>query len=431
MDSFFASCVSYFEWDLKSLLIFMVIFVISADFLRNRRPAGFPPGPRTLPILGNLFTMDQKRPHESLMELANTHGDVFSLQFGQKWAVVLNGYEAVTEGLVTKGDSMVDRPFLTLQNEVAGGLGVIFSNGNIWKQQRRFALSTLRYFGFGKKSLEPVILDEFTHCAEEFRGFKNKPFNPHLTINNAVSNIICQLVFGHRFEYSNEGFRKLMLLFDQALFIQSSIWSQLYNSFPLVMRYLPGPHQTLKQIWCDVKSFVRGELNEHKKNWDPSEQKDYIDCYLNEIHTSKGQEDNTFDDENLIICVVDLFVAGSETTSTTLRWGFLYMAKYPEIQKKVQAEIDRVIGQSRQPTMADRANLPFTDAVIHEIQRMGNIVPLSLPHATNREIQLRGHTIPKENVCALGRIWPGWSFSSSSPPSCNTSLSPCLLGKKL
>lgn len=63
--------------------------------------------------------------------------------------------------------------------------------------------------------------------------------------------------------------------------------------------------------------------------------------------------------------------------------------------EKVQAEIDRVIGQSRQPSMDDRTNLPYTDAVIHEIQRIGNIVPLSLPHVTNRDIQLGGYTVPK------------------------------------
>lgn len=72
--------------------------------------------------------------------------------------------------------------------------------------------------------------------------------------------------------------------------------------------------------------------------------------------------------------------------------GIQDMSSYTE---KVQAEIDKVIGQSRQPSMEDRENLPYTDAVIHEIQRMGNIVPLSLPHVANRDVQLTGYTIPK------------------------------------
>lgn len=68
--------------------------------------------------------------------------------------------------------------------------------------------------------------------------------------------------------------------------------------------------------------------------------------------------------------------------------------------EKVQAEIDSVIGQSRQPTMDDRANMPYTDAVIHEIQRFGNIAPLALPHVTNKELQLEGYTVPKVRHCA-------------------------------
>ena len=58
---------------------------------------------------------------------------------------------------------------------------------------------------------------------------------------------------------------------------------QFYNSFPLLMKYLPGPHQTVQHIWSEVKDFIRGEVKEHKQNWDPSDQRDYIDCYLNEI----------------------------------------------------------------------------------------------------------------------------------------------------
>uniref|UniRef100_A0A3Q1GWF8 Cytochrome P450 2J2-like n=1 Tax=Acanthochromis polyacanthus TaxID=80966 RepID=A0A3Q1GWF8_9TELE len=395
MDSVLSLIRSCMDWDFKSLLLFTVVFIIAADFVKNRRPAGFPPGPWAFPIVGNMFSVDQTRTHEALTQLAEKYGDVYSLRMGQVWMVVLNRFEVLKEALITQGDSLADRPQLPIQQDITHGRGIGFTNGHMWRQQRRFALSTLRYFGFGKKSLEPVILDEFTHCAEEFRSFKGKPFNPRLVINNAVSNIICSLVFGHRFEYSDEKFQKLIGTFDEAFRLEVSIWAQLYNSFTVLMRRLPGPHQRFFQMWRDVCDFISKEIKEHKQTWDPSEQRDYIDCYLKEIQMSKGKDDNTFDDENLIMCVVDLFAAGSETTSTTLRWAFLYMAKYPEIQEKVQAEIDRVIGQSRQPSMEDRANLPYTDAVIHEIQRMGNIAPLSLPHSTNRDVQLRGYTIPK------------------------------------
>ncbi|CAF95843.1 unnamed protein product, partial [Tetraodon nigroviridis] len=314
---------------------------------------------------------------------------------GQSWMVVANSYKVVREVLVTQGESVSDRPVLPLQEDIVHGYGVISSNGHLWKQQRRFALSTLRLFGFGKKSLEPVIIDEFTHCANVFRSYKGKPLAPHLILNNVISNIICSLVFGHRFEYSDEKFMSLIKLFEQSMQIESSVWAQLYNSFPLLMRHMPGPHQTVKQIWNKVEDFIGEELKEHRKNWDPSDPRDYIDCYLKEIQANKGQDENTFDEQNLIFCVLDLFVAGSETTSTTLRWAFLYMAKYPEVQEKVQAEIDRVVGQSRALTMDDRVNLPYTDAVIHEIQRIGNIAPLSLPHVTTKAIQLEGYTIPK------------------------------------
>ncbi|XP_029284837.1 cytochrome P450 2J2-like [Cottoperca gobio] len=395
MDSIVSEFGSFVNWDVRSLLLFTAVFILTADYFKNRQPGSFPPGPRALPIVGNIFTVDYKRTHESMTQLAERYGDVYSLRMGQAWVVVLNKFEVLKEALVNQKDILGDRPHLPLVQDITHGLGLLFSSGNTWKQQRRFALSTLRNFGFGKKSIEAVILDEFTHCAKDFNSHKGKPFNPHLTINNTVSNIICSLVFGHRFEYGDEKFMKLMTWFGKSLQIQASIWAQLYNSFPWLMRRLPGPHQTVQHMFNDAKDFIRVEIKEHKQNWDPSDQRDYIDCYLNEIQMGKGQVEDAFDEENLVICVLDLFVAGSETTSTTLRWAFLYMAKYPEIQAKVQDEIDKVIGQSRQPSMEDRANLPYTDAVIHEIQRMGNVIPLSLPHSTNKEIQLGGYTIPK------------------------------------
>ena len=90
----------------------------------------------------------------------------------------------------------------------------------------------------------------------------------------------------------------------------------------------------------------------------------------------------------------DLFGAGSETTVTTLRWALLFMFHNPLVQQKVHAEIDRVIGSQRQITCSDTTNLPYTMAVISEVQRLGDIVPLSVPHMNIEDTTLRGYYIP-------------------------------------
>ncbi|KAI4829145.1 hypothetical protein KUCAC02_023206 [Chaenocephalus aceratus] len=285
--------------------------------------------------------------------MAEQYGNVYSLKMGPVWTVVLNGFSTLQEGL-SKGDHMSDRPAFPIHTDVLPDLGIVFASGYSWKQQRQFALSTLKYFGVGKKSHESSILEEFRYMSKEIASHKGKPFDLHFLIERTPSpTSICALIFGVQ--------------------IEGSIWAQLYNAFPVLMRRLPGPHHTL--------------------------QKDFIDCFLTEIQKHQDKRDDEpdacFDGGNLVKCSFDLFGAGTETTSITLRWGVLYMAKYTEIQEKVQKEIDSVIGQSREPSMEDRPNMPYTDAVIHEIQRIGNVVPHNLPHVTNRDVQIGGYTIPK------------------------------------
>ncbi|XP_070844126.1 cytochrome P450 2K3-like [Chaetodon trifascialis] len=97
----------------------------------------------------------------------------------------------------------------------------------------------------------------------------------------------------------------------------------------------------------------------------------------------------------LLMTVVQLFAAGTDTTAATLRWALLLMAKYPKIQDQVQEELSRVIG-SRQVHVEDRKDLPFTDAVIHETQRVANIGPVALPHRTSQDVTFQGHFIKKD-----------------------------------
>ncbi|KAI1892061.1 hypothetical protein AGOR_G00150100 [Albula goreensis] len=385
---------SVLDWmDVHTLLLFVFVFLLISDHLRNRSPKNFPPGPWALPFVGNLFNTDAKQPHIHLTELAKRYGNIFSLHLGGVRTVVVSTYSLVKE--VVQGSAFTDRPDCPVHRGINDCQGMVLSSGYSWKQQRRFTISTLRNFGVGKSSLESRILEEFTFLHQAMLEKKEKPFDAHFLVNNAVSNIICSVVFGRRFEYDDEKFLLMLKRISKALQLQGGMWAQAYNSFPFIMKRLPGPHKEMFSYYRQVCDFLRGEIAHHQKDWDPSTPRNFIDCYLSEIEKRRDDPEAGFHEEGLCYCMLDLFVAGTETTSTTLLWAFLYMMKHPDIQEKVRAEIDRVIGQSRQPTMADRANMPYTDAVIHEVQRMGNIVPLNLPRKTNKDTTLGGYFIPK------------------------------------
>ncbi|XP_061095520.1 cytochrome P450 2J2-like [Conger conger] len=381
--------------DIKGLLVFLIAFLLITDFLKHRNPPNFPPGPWSLPVVGNVFHIDAKQPHIYLTKLAKVYGNIFSIRLGRDKTVLVTGYRMVKEALVTQAENFVDRPPSPMTDRLYSGTGIFMSNGYKWRKQRRFALTTLKNFGLGKKSLESVICEEAQFLQEEIEREQGNPFDPHLLLNNSVSNIICFMVFGHRFDYSDQNFQILLKLLSETLKLEGSIWAQLYEAFPTVMKFLPGPHNEIFTHYKELCTFVRGELEKHKEDWDPCVPRDYMDSFLAEIERNKHDPEAGFDELNLIMCALDLFLAGTETTSTTLRWALLYMMKYPDIQEKVQAEIDRVIGQSRLPSMADRANMPYTDAVIHEIQRMGNIVPLNAFRMASKDTTLGGYFLPK------------------------------------
>ncbi|XP_069584424.1 cytochrome P450 2K1-like isoform X2 [Ranitomeya imitator] len=326
--------------DLITLLLALaVILYLGFVFNKNKaRYSNFPPGPTPLPIIGNVLSMDLSKPHRAFLELSKTYGTVFSVQIGFGKLVVLCGYETIKDALVNHADEFSDRPKIELFSTTTKDHGLIFANGENWKVMRRFTLSTLRDYGMGKKGIEHKIMDEASSLVQAFKTFQGKPFDNVKIINTAVANIIVSTVIGVRFDYDDPTITKLVSLINENI------------------RLLGSP-------------LVRG----------------------------KSEHTQYFHDENLIALVENLFTAGMETTSTTLRWGLLLMMKYPETQRKVHDEIEAVIG-SAQPQIEHRKQMPYTDAVIHEIQRFGDIVPGSAPHVTSRDVTFRGYSIPKDTV---------------------------------
>ncbi|KAJ8277873.1 hypothetical protein GJAV_G00081100 [Gymnothorax javanicus] len=390
------SCLPWHWIDMWAILLFTTV-LIASKYIIELPPKGSPPGPLPLPIIGNLLSMATKDPIASLNRLVDIYGDVTSIGTGSMRCVLLSGYKGFKEAFVEKADSFSDRPSNPLNSRLNKSLGLITSNGHMWRQQRRFTLFTLKYFGVGKTTLENSILEESQLLCEVLQAEQGSPFDPHVLLNNAVANIVCTLVFGHRFEYDDQHFHHIMKCSDEVLQLPITVWGRLYNEYPKLMNFLPGKHQTVFLKSEQLKRFILEEVKRHKENRIPSNPRDYIDCYLEEIEKNKD-ETAGFNEENLIYCLMDLLAAGTETTANSLKWAMLYMAKYTTIQEKVQSEIDKVIGPSRQPTMADGANMPYTSAVIHEILRFGNIVPFTPPRVTNKDTTISGFHLRKGTV---------------------------------
>ncbi|KAG8511380.1 Cytochrome P450 2B11 [Galemys pyrenaicus] len=318
--------------------VFLLIVLLGLLLLwgQPKSRSHLPPGPWPLPFLGNIFQIDYTGLLKSFQVLREKYGDIFTLYLGSQPAVILCGYKAVREALVDQAEAFSGRGPIAIVDPIFEGTGILFANGKSCKELRRFTLTTMKDFGMGKRSIEERIRKEAQCLVEELRKSQGAYLDPTFLFHSIMANVICSIVFGERFSYQDPRFLMLLHLLSEAFTITSSFYSQ---------------------------EHLNPETVFHEKNF---------------VHT-----------------VLLLFFAGTETSSTTLRYGLLILMKHPDILEKVQEEIDRVIGPHRLPALEDRAKMPYTDAVIHEIQRFSSITPLGIPHCVTKDTYFRGYHLPK------------------------------------
>ncbi|XP_008829240.1 cytochrome P450 2C29-like [Nannospalax galili] len=382
--------------DLTIVLVLGLSCLLLLSLWRQNPGRGtLPPGPIPLPIIGNFLQIDVKDIRQSLTNFSKFYGPVFTLYLGPRPTVVLYGYEAVKEALIDHAEDFAARGSLPVASKARKGFGIIFSNGNRWKETRRFTLMTLRNLGMGKRNIEDRVQEEAQCLVEELRKTNGLPCDPTYILSCAPCNVICSIVFQNRFDYNDQEFLHLMEKFNDNIRILSSPWIQVCNNFPVLIDYCPGSHKRVLKNMDYTINYLMKKIKEHQESLDVTNPRDFVDYYLIKRSQENHTQSSEFTLENLAITVNDLFVAGTETTSTTLRYALLLLLKYPHVTAKVQEEIDQVIGRHRRPCMQDRSSMPYTDAMVHEVQRYIDLIPTNLPHEVTSDVKFRNYLIPK------------------------------------
>uniref|UniRef100_A0A8D2DPX5 Cytochrome P450 n=1 Tax=Sciurus vulgaris TaxID=55149 RepID=A0A8D2DPX5_SCIVU len=379
---------------LLSLALLTGLFLLLARVCPKAR-GHLPPGPWPLPFLGNLLQLQRGGLLSSFLRLREKYGDVFTVYLGPRPVVVLCGTEAIREALVDQAEDFSGRGTLAIIEPIVQGYGVVFANGERWKTLRRFSLATMRDFGMGKRSIEERIQEEAQCLVEELQKSKGALLDPTFLFQFITANIICSIVFGERFDYKDREFLRLLDMIYQSFALISSFSSQVFELYSDVLKHFPGTHRQVYKNLQEVITFINHSVEKHRATLDPSNPRDFIDSYLLRMDKEKSNPHSEFHHKNLTLTLLSLFFAGTETTSTTLRYGFLLMLKYPHVAERVQKEIEHVIGSHRPPALEDHSRMPYTEAVIHEIQRFTDLIPIGVPHVVTKDTYFRGFIIPK------------------------------------
>ncbi|XP_053571436.1 cytochrome P450 2C38 [Bombina bombina] len=385
--------------DLFSLLVnsvFFLLFVlfVSSMWLKKKRYSSLPPGPSPWPLLGTPQYVIKGSATRHYPELCKKYGSVFTVWKLTEPVVVLCGYETVKDALVTHSEQFSARPHNPVIHMFSKGYSFGTENGQLWRHLRRFMLTSLRNFGMGKKSMEDRVLNEAQYLLAVISETKGVPFMLRQHIACTITNIISTILYGKRYDYRDKELLDLTETIRKHLSNFQSKFHQLCNIFPFLL-YIPAIRNHVFHSSLYLQSFLKKEIKLHKQTLNTNTCRDFMDYFLLKIKEEGPDSGSYLCDTGLLMITMGLLAAGTDTISNSLTYSVVCMAHFPDVQAKVQKEIDEVTGSLRPAGMMDKAQMPYTNAVIHETQRFLNLVTEGIGHAVTMDTQFHGFTIPK------------------------------------
>jgi cytochrome P450 len=343
-------------------------------------------------------------PYRAFHSLSQAFGPIVRTVLGLNSLVVFSRYEDIKE--VFNNEELDDRIPNSVGNLIIFGdntspalsfFGNTFAVSKIdtrvrWRELRRFMLKSLRDLGFAKTGSEQAILEESTVLVrninkriEEMRGHVSLD----KVLNSAALNIVWNLIAAERFDYDDQKMLQLIDYVGNFMLLGKDVIGKPLGAMPF-LRFFP-PYRSLfdrlSSGMNEFKDYISSAVATRKGLYDSKDPACFIDMYLN-----RAAEDETgiFTEKQLVHNCMDLFLAGSETTSKSLQYAIACLILHPEVQDKVQEELDRVADGRQQVTMADKPRLPYVEATLNEVWRYCNVAPFGPPRKVRKELEVEG-----------------------------------------
>ncbi|XP_032680722.1 exonuclease 1 [Odontomachus brunneus] len=385
-----------------AILILLLIFIA----LNKRRRANFPPGPFPWPFVGNqsyLKELSQKfgGQHRAFLELSKLYNSgIISLRLGNDDVIVVTDNELILK--VLNNEEYDGRPWneFTKIRNMGMKKGITMNDGLEWKELRHWTVRNLRNVGFAKRKMEELLLDELVIVIDKLK--QHNVLRIKLAVETAVINVLWKLLTGQQIFINANPQDFITLLERRAKAFQ--LGGGVFSSFPWLRHIMPKAmgYNIIYSLNKELKSLLMTTIEAHKQRYTKGAEEDFIDLFLREMVTKETKtEVPIFTDDNLLVTLIDFFIAGTNNTTSTLDFLFFHMVKHQDVQEKLHKEIDNVIGSERLPRLEDRINMPFTEAVLTECQRMWVVTPIIGPRRVLADTTLGGYTIRKNTIVLM------------------------------
>eukprot|EP00253_Pinus_taeda_P034490 PITA_34490 len=383
--------------------------------VRNRK---LPPGPFSLPIIGNLHMLGEF-PHRAMAALSLKFGPLMTLRLGSRLTLVVSSPDIAQQFLKTHDHLFASRPpFVAAEYLWYNTTDIGFAPyGPHWRQMRKLCVSHLlnsKCFEYFRFIREEEVFSMIRSMADS-----DHPVDITKAVSTLVSGIMCRMAFGRKFSDDDTfGGREIISIINESILLGSTFNIGDYIPF-LAWMDLQGLQRRLKNMHSIIDILLEKIIEEHVTQNDPNVKQDLLDVLLAASADQDMEPQITRD--NIKAVIYDVLAAGTDATTTTIEWGMSELFSNPRVLKKLRDELERVVGMERMVRESDLPRLPYLQAVAIETLRFHPPAPLPIPHLSMEDCKVLGYEIPRDtrvylNVWAIGRNPKAWEDAQSFVP---------------